>query len=107
MLTAERLRELLDYDPETGRFIWRKDHPTAKHIKAGSVAGTKNGRGYWVIGVAGAKYVAHRLAWLYVTGEWPAHLVDHENGDRLDNRFANLREATDSQNNFNRGGAEA
>ena len=98
-LTAERLREVLHYDPETGVFTWRV---RAGHAKIGDVAGGYDGRGYRVIGVDGALYRAHRLAWLYTTGAWPADQIDHINGARDDNRFANLREATHRENGQNR-----
>jgi hypothetical protein len=57
-----------------------------------------NMSGYWHVGVDGDEYKAHRLAWLFVHGEWPAGRLDHENGDTADNRIANLRPVTHSQN---------
>lgn len=62
--------------------------------RASAVASAKNGQGYIVIQVAGASYRAHRLAWLYVHGEWPQEEIDHINHDRTDNRISNLRPAT-------------
>ncbi|MFN7883268.1 MAG: HNH endonuclease [bacterium] len=94
-LTAERLRELLDYCPRTGAFRWRKSR--GGKIE-GSVAGYSAKNGYLQLGVDKKLYLAHRLAWLYVYGEWPARDVDHANGDRRDNRAANLRLASRSQN---------
>jgi len=99
-LTAERLREVLAYDASSGQFVW-KVRP-AQRIKAGAVAGTKNNQGYWAIRVDGNKHGAHRLAWLYVYGHWPADQIDHRNGVRDDNRICNLREATLSENQQNR-----
>jgi hypothetical protein len=100
MLTAERLRELLDYDPETGVFTRRVD--AGSRGKAGSVAGGYHSRGgYLEIGIDGRVYYSHRLAILYVTGEWPTAHVDHINNVKDDNRFANLREATKAQNATN------
>ena len=99
MLTAARLRELLSYDPDTGVFRWRVSRPGTRGI--GSIAGASDGQGYHQIGIDGRIYRDHRLAWLYMTGEWPADDVDHINRDRGDCRFANLREATRSQNNAN------
>ena len=94
-LTAERLRALLHYDPETGVFTWRPGRP---RVADGATAGTVDGGGYIRIRIDGRKYAAHRLALLYVNGRWPPADTDHVNGDRTDNRTANLREATTSEN---------
>lgn len=108
MLTAARLREVLCYYPESGFFVWRK---TRGKSKAGSVAGTlhesrsrANSR-YLVITVDKKAYPAHRLAWLYMTGTMPPSEVhvDHKNTSSLDNRWDNLRLATHTQNQWNRG----
>jgi len=94
-LTAERLRELLTYDPETGVFTRRVSR---RGCSAGEVAGCLHSVGYFYVGVDRVKYPVHRLAWLYMTGSWPREEVDHINGVRSDNRWANLRAATKSQN---------
>lgn len=99
-LTAERLREVLDYDFETGIFRWRGCNPRGR--PAGRVAGCVNNQGYIVIGVDYVMYQASRLAWLYVTGEWPKEMVDHKDLDPLHNWFSNLREASNSQNQMNK-----
>lgn len=99
MLTQERLRQLLHYDPETGIFTRLVNSGTAK---AGDVAGTRQRGGYVLISVDGTQYLAHRLAWLYETGSWPAAHTDHRDGDKANNRFANLREATSTENGRNR-----
>jgi hypothetical protein len=99
MLTAERLRELLDYDPLTGVFLWKV--PRAQVIKAGDLAGTFCAKGYRKIIVDGRSYKAHRLAWLYVYGEWPADQIDHINRVKDDNRIANLRSVTNGENRAN------
>lgn len=100
MITAAKVRELLIYEPETGRFIWRVDRGTA--IKAGSAAGYTRSDGYKIFSFTEhGHYLGHRLAWLYMTGEWPPAMVDHINGDPSDNRWANLRAATRSQNMMN------
>lgn len=99
-LTAERLREVLSYDPESGIFRWKKSR---RNVNTGKVAGTPCSGGYISIGVDQKYYKAHRLAWLYVHGVWPAELIDHINGDTSNNRISNLREATFSQNLVNRG----
>lgn len=88
-LTAERLRELLSYDPETGVFDRRQKNAW----NARGSAGAKTCRGYVILSVDGKRYFAHRLAWLHVYGRWPKQFIDHINGCRGDNRIANLREA--------------
>lgn len=100
-LTQERLREVLRYDPDTGLFVWLVS--TSNRVAVGQIAGSRESYGYWVIGVDGTVYRAQRLAWLYMTGEWPPALVDHRNLDRKDNRWRNLRLATHSQNHANAG----
>lgn len=88
-LTAARLRELLNYDPETGLLTWR----AARHgVFAGAVAGWTSRQGYIHLSVEGCTQQAHRLAWLHVYGAWPAQHIDHINGVRDDNRIANLRD---------------
>jgi len=100
-LTAKRLRSLLDYDPRTGDFRW-KHLPGKGRWRGGKIAGCRTAEGYWHIRVDGGLYLAHRLAWLYVTGKWPRRLIDHRNFHMLDNRFCNLREATDAESAQNR-----
>lgn len=96
-LTAERLRELLHYDQETGLFTWRV--PRKGTGGMGSAAGRVNsGNGYVDICVDYRRYLAHRLAWLYMTGEWPKNDVDHRDRVRTNNAWSNLRAATRSQN---------
>ncbi len=99
-LTAERLREVLDYSPDTGIFKWRVRLPHSR-ATAGSSAGTINQDGYRQIAIDNKCYVAHRLAWLYVYGHWFAGGLDHIDCDRSNNRLKNLRAATPSQNRAN------
>jgi hypothetical protein len=104
-LDAAELRRLLSYDPETGVFTWRVDVKAGKGmvcVKAGSVAGCFEPRGYHRISVKRTLHQGHRLAWIYMTGEWPKNLIDHINGNKSDNRFSNLREATNAENLSNR-----
>lgn len=93
-LTAERLRELVHYDPETGIFTRKTDRGG---YKAGGVMGTPSHRGYRKLCVDKVHYYAHRLAWLYVNGEMPK-VIDHINGDTSDNRIANLRNVDQATN---------
>lgn len=95
-LTADRLREILAYDPETGVFTWKVR--TANCVRVGDVAGSFDDKGYIKIKIDGRMHKAHRLAWLYVHGVWPKSGIDHVNSVRDDNRSANLREATQAEN---------
>ncbi len=101
MITAEELRNVLSYDPETGVFVWLV---RSGRCGAGSVAGSikkRRSSAHVRIHVFGTQYYAHRLAWLYMTGKWPELKIDHVNNDGTDNRFINLRLATSSQNGGN------
>jgi hypothetical protein len=98
-LTHARLRELLDYDPETGRFTWRIN--LRGPARAGMIAGTLTNVGYRQIRIDQEFYLAGPLAVFYMTEEWPPEIVDHINLKRDDNRWSNLRLATHSQNHAN------
>lgn len=99
MITAERVREVLDYDLETGVFTWAKG---GHGIFFGSIAGTKKNTGYICIKIDGKMYRAHRLAWLYVHGAFPDGDIDHVSRVRDDNRISNLRVASKAENAQNR-----
>lgn len=97
MITIERLRQVLDYDAQSGVLRWLISSGKAK---AGKRAGCVDGQGYTAIKVEGRTYLAHRLAWAHFYGVWPDQ-IDHRNGHRSDNAIANLRNATRAQNNRN------
>jgi hypothetical protein len=99
MLTQSQVQHVLKYDADTGVFTWIV--PTNTRIKAGDVAGCMNDNGYLRIQVLGKQYKFHRLAWLYVYGQFPDCEIDHVNGNRADNRIENLRLATSKQNKEN------
>jgi len=106
----EDVVKFINYDKDTGKIFWIKRRSsffkTEHSCKSwntrysGKEITTIDGKGYRVLSILGKRYLAHRLAWLYVKGEWP-NVIDHINGDRLDNRFANLRNVTNQQNHMN------
>lgn len=95
-LTQKHLLELMTYEPETGRFVWKELN--RKNRQSGREAGTTNSDGYRVISIAGKGYKAHRLAWLAHYGAFPEKEIDHINRDKSDNRVCNLRLADHAQN---------
>lgn len=95
MTTQARLKELFDYDPETGLFT-RKVAVSAS--ASGRVMTNLNTGGHVQFAIDRHLYQAHRLAWLYVNGSFPSGFIDHINGVKTDNRIANLRDATRSIN---------
>jgi len=97
MINQAYLISAIDYNPLSGDFTWKKGH----HL-AGKKAGTLLSSGYVYIKIRGTKYMAHRLAWLYMHGSFPDVFIDHINGSRNDNRIENLRKASGSQNQHNR-----
>jgi hypothetical protein len=105
MITQERLKELLSYDPLTGVFLWRVDR---YRVKAGDRAGSVSpSTGYRVIRLLQKNYGEHRLAWFYMKGEWPPAEIDHDDLNRQNNKWSNLRSASSSQNKTNRRGRGA
>lgn len=101
MLTQAELKSILSYDEITGIFTWLTR--TSNRIKIGATAGARHNAGYVSIGINGELYLAHRLAWLYVHGNFPEDEIDHINGDRGNTSFANLRAATHQENICNTG----
>ena len=112
-LTVAYVRSILDYNPETGEFRWKKR--TANMFAPGNrtaewrchnwnsrhadkSAGTLHPGGHVIVRIFKINYKAHRLAWLYVTGKWPENEIDHTNRIGSDNRLVNLSEATHAQN---------
>lgn len=117
LLTQDELKDRLDYDPETGALTWRLRR--VEHFKdgrqsavktcaiwngkfAGKIAGTLTVDGHIHVYIDGRFYLAHRVIWCWVAGQWPVNEIDHIDCDSLNNRFWNLREATRSQNNANK-----
>lgn len=103
-LSVDYIKSVLDYDPLTGIFRWRERmdvRPTTRARLTGKIAGSLDKQGYIRIVVVKNWLMAHRLAWLYMTGKWPEFEIDHRNGVRSDNRWAELRAATNIQNAVN------
>lgn len=95
-LTAERLREVLNYNPQTG--IFTRLVRTAQRVQVGDTAGCKAQRGCLLIMIDCRLYQAHRLVWLYVHGVWPTNHIDHLDGNPANNRIENLRDVSHSVN---------
>lgn len=115
-LSADAVRKLLDYNPETGEFHWKartpemfdgSSHSSSHNCSkwnaryAGELAGSQRSDGYIQIQINGGRVMAHRLAWLLMIDEWPDHEIDHIDGEPSNNRFSNLRAATRSENGRN------
>ena len=98
-ITVDYLREILNYNPDTGIFTWKKR--TTRSDLLGKTAGSPHSSGYISIAILNQKRLAHRLAWLYMTGKWPVNHIDHIDGDKTNNAFSNLRDVTRSENLHN------
>ena len=113
---VDQLKKYITYDPETGLFLWKlrtedmfcpSKTRSAKHVcnvwnsrHAGKPTGSKSNAGYIVITINSKQIMAHKLAWLYVYGEFP-NVIDHKNQVRCDNRIDNLRKSSYAENNKN------
>lgn len=105
-LKLSRLKELLEYDPAIGVFIWKNKSAPRSKIKVGSIAGKIRKDGYLRISVDGYRYLEHRLARFYVHGEFPfgaQNFIDHIDGNKSNNQLSNLRVCTNAENMRNRG----
>lgn len=97
-LTQNELKKILEYNPKTGLFTRLTSN---NQHKSGEISGYVTPNGYILIQVKQNSYMAHRLAWLYITGEWPKDRIDHKNKIRSDNRWSNIRSASNGQNSAN------
>lgn len=97
-MNPDTLREIVSYDPDTGRFTYKKAN---QRRRVGDPVGTLRSDGYWEVTIRNKRYRLHRLAWLLLHGSLPTKHIDHINGDRADNRACNLREASYSENQQN------
>ncbi|PWT82877.1 MAG: Fis family transcriptional regulator [Acidobacteria bacterium] len=101
MINNNELSQWLSYNPNSGEFFWLKT--SSSRACAGSRAGTTTKKGYISIKIRGTFFLAHRLAWFFVHGEFPENQIDHKNTIKTDNRISNLRLSTNKQNHCNRG----
>lgn len=99
-ISQDRLKHLLSYSAESGAFVWK--NPTSNRVKKGAVAGATLNTGYIQIKLDGRFYLAHRLAWLYMHGQWPEYEIDHIDGVRNNNAANNLRDVTRLENSKNK-----
>lgn len=103
-ITQEMAKEWFSYNPDTGEFVRLKRYDSYGKIQSVRTPVTsKNNRGYYWTGVFGKTCLVHRLIWLWMTGEHPSDEIDHVNGDRIDNRWINLRDVSAFENSRNQG----
>jgi hypothetical protein len=97
-MVQDELKSLVNYDCETGVFTWKVKR---WRCAPGDIIGTPDKDGYLTVKINQTRYKLHRLAWLYVHGEWPKNCIDHVNGLKTDNRISNLRDVTKRENSYN------
>jgi hypothetical protein len=97
--SIDRIRELFTYDENSGLFFW---HINKGEMRIGDIAGSDNGRGYIRLTIDGDRRLAHLVVWFLKMGVWPTHKIDHEDGDGFNNRWSNLRRATQAENLANK-----
>ena len=106
VIDASYVRRVFLYDPETGALLWRHRDDVLPRVNkrfAGKPAGGADGQyGYISVRLCYRLYQAHRLIWLYMTGDWPVAIIDHADGNPTNNAWVNLRQATRAENNRNR-----
>lgn len=106
-LSQAEVKARIRYNSKTGEVWWRRKKEDSHYARgwnkkfAGKKAGRVSFMGYWDVSIDNVRYRHHQLAWVYVTGKWPKDQIDHINGNKLDNRFCNLREASAAQNGWN------
>ncbi len=101
MVSLKELKKNFSYDAKSGDLIWIQIRRRGASV--GDVAGWLSAEGYRCVTLRGCQYKVHQIAWVWMTGKWPKAAMDHINGDKSDNRFNNLREATREQNSYNVG----
>jgi hypothetical protein len=99
--TVKELTRLFAYDPETGRLTWLALPDACRRIKVGDEAGSVSRGGYRIVIIGRRSFKVHRIVWKMMTGYDPTDQIDHADGDRANNRWSNLREATNGQNRHN------
>ena len=100
-LSADHVRSIFFYDPSEGLLRWRHSAGQGGRIPPGTIAGRMHPEGYRYVTVNGRHYRVSRIVWLYQTGEWPRLKIDHKDCDPTNDKWNNLREATDSQQKQN------
>ena len=97
-ISISRLRELLQYDPDTGALVWLPRPGIARNDRAGKPAGCTRADGYTLVSVGRQSFLKHRICWALFYGEWPITYIDHKDGNPNNNSIDNLRLATPAQN---------